>query len=86
MNQQQRMMRQLSSMKFAAWELHIFLDTHPETVKRPKSWKNTERKSLNSPANMKMLLGQFNETSNQASRWAWISGPWPWEVGEEEDD
>ena len=29
MNQQQRMMRQLSSMKFAAWELHIFLDTHP---------------------------------------------------------
>ena len=23
--------------------------------------------------------GPINETSHTANRWAWVSGPWPWE-------
>ena len=29
MNEQERLLRQLSAYKFSSWELHIFLDTHP---------------------------------------------------------
>ena len=29
MNEQERLMRQINATQFAAWELHVFLDTHP---------------------------------------------------------
>ena len=36
MSEQERLMRQISAYQFSAWELHIFLDTHPIIVRRLK--------------------------------------------------
>ena len=30
--------------------------------------------------------GPLHETSSNTSRWAWITGPWPWETGMEDDE
>ena len=41
MNEQEKLMRQISAHSFSAWELHIFLDTHPndcEAEKKLKEW------------------------------------------------
>ena len=86
MSQQERMMRQLSSMKFAAWELHVFLDTHPGNCEAAKKLDEYRKKIEVLTKQYEDAYGSIHETTNQASRWAWISGPWPWETGEEEDD
>ena len=33
MNEQERLLRKIRSHQFAMWELHIFLDTHPNDCK-----------------------------------------------------
>ena len=63
------MLRRLSSLKFAMWELHVFLDTHPGKCEAARKLEDT--------------FGPVHESG--VSRWAWISGPWPWEIGEGDD-
>ena len=85
MSRQERMMRQLSSMKVAAWELHIFLDTHPGNCEAAKKLEEYRKKISELTREYEEAFGPIHETHNDTSRWAWISGPWPWE-NEEDDD
>ena len=85
MTEQERMLRQLSSMKFAAWELHIFLHTHPGNCDAAKKLDEYRKKIAALTKKYEDAYGPIHESSNQTSRWAWITGPWPWETGEEED-
>lgn len=71
MNQQQRMMRQLSSMKFAAWELHIFLDTHPGNCEAAKKLEEYRKKIAELTRQYEDAFGPIHETSNQAQPLGW---------------
>ena len=86
MNEQQRMLRQLSSYKFAAWELHIFLDTHPNNCDAAKKLAEIRKKIDELTVQYESIYGPLNETTTDANRWAWITGPWPWETGEEDKE
>lgn len=71
------------SVSFAAWEMRLYLDTHPD-----------DRQAL---ALFERLCGSINGAAypcafvkTGADRWRWIDDPWPWEnadnVHEEGED
>ena len=80
MNDQARLRRRISAGQFAAWELHLFLDSHPNCVEASK--KLAEYRALHKKLKTEYedKYGPLNETSRDTSRWAWISDPWPWEA------
>ncbi len=81
MSEQERWMRQISAHSFSAWELHVFLDTHPNNCEAAKKLKETQEKLRELTAKYEEKYGPINETSANTSRWAWITDPWPWETG-----
>lgn len=48
-----KLMREISAVKFAAWELHLYLDTHPCDEKALELHKNTVNEQKNLQKNMK---------------------------------
>lgn len=59
---------------------HIFLDTHPNNCEAAKRLKEAQKKAAELTEKYESQFGPINETSRDTSRWAWITGPWPWEV------
>lgn len=80
MSEQERLMRQISAHNFSAWELHVFLDTHPNNCEAAKKLAECQEKIRELTARYEEKYGPINETSRDASRWAWITDPWPWET------
>lgn len=80
MSEQERLMRQISAHSFSAWELHIFLDTHPNNCLAAQKLKECQQTVKALTKQYEDLYGPINETSQNTSRWAWITGPWPWET------
>ena len=85
MNEQERLLRRIRAMQFAQWELHMFLDTHPNDCEAAKKLEEYRTKTAALIKEYEAAYGPMNETSTNTSRWAWITNPWPWETGEEED-
>jgi spore coat protein JB len=79
MTEQTKLQRQISAYGFAAWELHIFLDTHPDNCAAAQKLEETEQKQKALIDQYEAEYGPILETSRSTSRWAWVSGPWPWE-------
>lgn len=74
------MRRRIHAMRFACWELHLFLDTHPnncEAARRLEEYRQRLEKLIKE---YEEQCGPLNESSKNTSRWAWINGPWPWEA------
>lgn len=38
MNEQEMLMRKISSLRFSMWELHLFLDSHPNNCDAARFW------------------------------------------------
>ncbi|MCH5286756.1 MAG: spore coat protein CotJB [Christensenellaceae bacterium] len=60
---------------FAAWEMRLYLDTHP-----------TDTIALALYQQMAAQAGEPNyastfATSTATGRWTWLDDPWPWEYG-----
>ena len=85
MSEQERLLRQLSAYKFSSWELHIFLDTHPGNCEAAYKKAEIEKKIEELTQQYESKYGPLMENPQNNSRWAWISGPWPWENTTEED-
>jgi spore coat protein JC len=84
MSEREMMLRRLSAMDFAIWELHMYLDTHPEdTLALAKmNEARAKREEL-----VKSYEGKFgplmsHQTGNN-TKWTWLKDPWPWDYKEE---
>ena len=70
-------MRKLQAARFALWEMHLYLDTHPEDLEAIAAYKKAEAK-------YNVLLGEYEEQYG-AVNWleapgvAWFKNPWPWD-------
>lgn len=75
----QKLLR-LSAVQFAAWELHMYLDTHPSDKAATLRYKELE-------AEYQKLLAEYeNEYGpiiQPASGNTWLDDPWPWEYAKE---
>ena len=80
MNEQSRLRRRISSIQFAMWELHLYLDSHPYCAEAAKKLAEYREQYRKLKTDYEDQYGPLNETYRDTSRWAWISDPWPWET------
>lgn len=78
MNNREKLLKRLSAAQFAVWEVHLFLDTHPNDKMAIESYKKYKER-------YKELLKEYEErygglTSDiTGDKWTWVDSPWPWE-------
>ena len=77
MNNREKMMRNLAAAKFTLWEIHLYLDTHPEDIAMISAYKKYESKYM-------MILHEYEEkygaiSIRDAHGVEWLKDPWPWD-------
>lgn len=82
MNNRETALLRLSSVQFAAWELHIYLDTHPGDKEAQKRYDEymAAYKAL-----LKEFEAQYGPVTQPADGKEWLKDPWPWDVAKECD-
>ncbi len=83
MSRREKLLRQLSSVQFALWELHLYLDTHPSDLEAVSLHEQYETK-------LKKLIRDYEEaygplTTAVGEGAAWLNDPWPWEAERGDD-
>lgn len=68
---------------FALDDVILYLDTHPDD-EQALEYYETYRKLYQQAVNeYTRLYGPLNaDDVNSCNYWAWVTGPWPWEVSE----
>ena len=85
MNERATLLKKISVAKFAAFELQIYLDTHPGDQRALKSFQQYKEKANALVTEFEEQYGPLTacDTFGDTS-WKWINDPWPWE--KQEDD
>lgn len=80
MSEREALLRRLSSARFAAWEMHLFLDTHPNDRAAMESQRKYEERAQALMEEYQSKFGPLNSDDIYGDvRWDWINSPWPWE-------
>ena len=81
MNEREMLMRRLSSAQFAAWELHIYLDTHPDDSDALAAMKKYDDRTAQLIREYETKFGPIRAAASLGEhRFAWVNNPWPWET------
>lgn len=74
-------LRKLQELEFAALDLNLYLDTHPEDEKAIKklSGYNDEIKKMVAEYEKKETMLYSNHIKSKKDLDKWINDPWPWE-------
>lgn len=83
MNDRERLMKRIAAIDFAIVELHLFLDTHPYDAEIKQKFDDYTMKSDALRAEYEEKYGPIQPNTMDTNRWAWISGPWPWDIKED---
>lgn len=80
-NERQRDLYKLQEMAFAAHDINLYLDTHPNDSNAIRLYNeyNKQEKMLNDAYERK--YGPVDLSDNEGlsmTPWAWINEPWPW--------
>lgn len=69
----------LSAVQFAMWDLHLYLDTHPDDLSAialyNKYCEKNERLTREYEEQCQPLYAQGNPGVT------WLKNPWPWDLG-----
>ena len=88
MNKREAAMLKLQGAKFALWELHLYLDTHPEDEKAYLDMYLEDLESIAAykryAAKYAMMKHEYEEQYGpigtlDAPGVAWLKNPWPWD-------
>lgn len=81
MNECKHLLHKISTAQFAAWELHIYLDTHPNDADARRRYKEYEDQARRLVDEYQSKYGPLypQDTMGDTS-WDWIDSPWPWET------
>lgn len=81
MTEREKMLRKLSAAQFAAWELNIFLDTHPNNTEALASYKKYKRRADELAEEFVNRFGPLQAGDVYGdTRFDWVNAPWPWEL------
>lgn len=80
MREQEALKRKIHAYSFASWELHLFLDSHPNNCEAAKKMDEYKKMIAKLTKEYEEKYGMLTENSSNSSRWQWVNGPWPWET------
>lgn len=80
----EELMNTIHELRFAAIDLNLYLDTHPECKPALMDYNNITKdlKAVTSIYESRYApLTNFGYSESKYP-WAWVDEPWPWESGE----
>ncbi len=83
MSKRDKLMRQLSSVQFALWELHLYLDTHPSDLEAVSLHEQYEKKLMKLCEEYESAYGPLTPSKGEGV--GWLSDPWPWDAERSDD-
>lgn len=76
------------ALSFSAWELRLYLDTHPEDTQALELYKRycaaMERPSYACAFTPDGWNADADSGTDDRDHWRWIDNPWPWEFNAHE--
>lgn len=73
-----KLLRRLSSMKFAMWEIHLYMDTHPDDMQARSMYKEYKSKYDALAEEFEKMYGPLTLDGSNSDDW--LKDPWPWDV------
>ena len=80
MSNREQHLRKVQALDFARLEAQLFLDTHPECRAAFDYYVKMNEECENVMAEYQAMHGPLFATSVTGDKWAWVEGPWPWQV------
>ena len=79
-NSRAEMLKQVQCYNFAAYDMLLYLDTHPEDKKAFKMFQELVKKTNELKCEFEKNFGPLSQfrTASQDS-FNWLDNPWPWE-------
>lgn len=80
------LMLKLQQLEFAAVDLNLYLDNHPENKDALCDYNAITKEISKLKKLFELKYGPLSNfgTSESLNRWAWVDDPWPWEHQERE--
>lgn len=78
----EEMLREVMAAGFTAFDLALYLDTHPYDLKALSIFRASVQRAEMLSKNYQRLYGPltiFEGASGNYNSWQWIKSPWPWE-------
>jgi spore coat protein JB len=73
------LLKKLSAAQFAAWELHVYLDTHPDDKQAIQLYKKYDKKTRELKDEYEKHYGALTIDGGDSGD-EWLQNPWPWEL------
>lgn len=82
---QERKLQELQSITFAAHDLNLYLDTHPDDQSMITLFNDYRKKKDELMKNYEEQYGPLTVSSSamDGNTYSWMNSPWPWEVNNE---
>lgn len=74
----EKLLRRLSSLQFAMWEMRIYLDTHPGCAEGTMLFNEYQEKFKAVCKEYEARFGPLTLSGNNSDEW--LQNPWPWDV------
>ncbi|MDD6021244.1 MAG: spore coat protein CotJB [Acutalibacteraceae bacterium] len=68
---------QLSAVRFAMWDLHLYLDTHPNDCAMTDLWNEYANRANRLTREYERMYGPLTPESGIGMNWT--KEPWPWQ-------
>ncbi|MGI6574409.1 MAG: spore coat protein CotJB [bacterium] len=81
-NERKEMLRRLMALDFAALELNLYLDTHPQDGRALQDFNAVAQQAHVLRQQYQERFGPLINFGHSFSKlpWQWIQEPWPWEI------
>ena len=76
-----RDLKKVQKYYFAAYDLHLFLDTHPYNKEALKMYSAMIEKAKSAQDEFESKYGSLTPLSAacDTEKWNWLENPWPWD-------
>lgn len=80
MSDRERMLKQVQEYKFAAYDMLLYLDTHPDDTSAFELYKSLVKKLRTLMAEFEKRFGPLSAfAAADQERFNWLDNPWPWD-------
>jgi spore coat protein JB len=80
MDERNTLLKNLSAIGFYLFDLHLFLNTHPNETRAMELYSRYRQQFLALTAEFESKFGPLTALNGvSGNEWKWVRSPWPWE-------
>ena len=79
MNNRRNLLWQMTAEQFAAFDVQLYLDTHPNDRHAMGLFNKYQENHQKLKREYEALAGAITSDTATDESWRWVDNPWPWE-------